>query len=144
MAADPPVWVDKGFVGIKEHMKQQAAAAEGMREEVTLSCPPRNLEPRQQLQALLDASLPRIQVPVVHPTGYEDGQPIPDHALPRFQGNPEDNFNILAPVPEYLHGYRTKAHQSPRWTGDGQGDIRTQENCLQKVITEYAARATSL
>ncbi len=121
-------------------MKQQAAAAEGTREEVTLYCPPQNLEPRQQL--LLDPSLPGVQVPVVHPAGYEDGQPIPDHALPRFQGNPEDNFNILAPVPEYLHGYWTKAHQSPRWKGDGEGDIRTQENHLQKVITGYAARAT--
>ncbi len=41
---DPPAWADKGFAGIKEHMKQQAAAAEGTREtEVTLYCPPWNL-----------------------------------------------------------------------------------------------------
>ncbi len=123
-------------------MKQQAAAAKGTREEVTLYCPPRNLEPRQQLRALLDPSLPGIQVPVVRSAAYEDGQPIPDHALPRFQGNPEDNFNVLASVPEHLRGYWTKEHQSPRWKGDGGADIRTQENRLRKVITGYAARAT--
>ncbi len=56
---DPPAWVDKGFAGIKEHMKQQAAAAEGTREEeVTLYCPRRNLPPQQQMRALLDPQLP--------------------------------------------------------------------------------------
>ena len=49
----------------------------------------------------------------MRPSSYEDGQAIPDHALPRFQGNPEDNFQVLSPVPEYLRGYWTKAHQSP-------------------------------
>ncbi len=139
---DPPAWADKGFAGIWEHMQQQAVAAEGTREEVTLFCPPLNLEPRQQLRALLDDSLPGVQVPVVHPTGHEDGQPIPDHTLPRFQGNPADNFNVLSPVPDYLRSYWTKMHQSPRWRGDGDGDIRTQENRLQKVITGYAAQVT--
>ncbi len=27
---DPPAWADKGFAGIKEHMKQQAEAAGGV------------------------------------------------------------------------------------------------------------------
>ncbi len=79
---------------------------------------------------------------MVSPTGHEDGQPIPDHALPRFQGNPVDNFNALSPVSDYLRGYWTKVHQSPHWKDDGDGDIRTQENCLRKVVTGYAARAT--
>ncbi len=79
---------------------------------------------------------------MVRPLSYEDDQAIPDHALPRFQGNPEDNFQVMSPVPKNLCGYWTKAHQSPRWEGDGKGDIRTQEICLQKVIKGYAARAT--
>ncbi len=123
-------------------MRQQAAAAKWTREEVTLYCPPWNLELRQQLRALLDPNLPGVQVPVMRPSSYEEGQGIPDHALPRFQGNPEDNFQVLSQVPEYLCGYWTKAHQSPRWEGDGKDDIRTQENRLQKVIKGYAARAT--
>ena len=48
-------------------MQQQAAADEGMREEVTVYCPPQNLEPRQRLRALLDANLPGVQVPVMRP-----------------------------------------------------------------------------
>ncbi len=72
----------------------------------------------------------------------ENGRSIPDHALPRFQGNPVDNFNVNSPVPENLRGYWTKEHQSPRWEGDTNGDIWTQENRLWKVITGYAARAT--
>ncbi len=39
---DPPAWADKGFVGIKEHMRQRATAAEGSIKEVTLYCPQRN------------------------------------------------------------------------------------------------------
>ncbi len=86
---------------------------EGTREELTLYCPSRNLEPRQLLRAHLDAHFPGIQVPVVRPASYEEGQPIPDHALPRFQGNPVDNFNVMSPVSDYLHGYWTQEHQSP-------------------------------
>ncbi len=45
---DPPAWADKGFAGIKEHMKQQAAAAEGTSaDEMMVYCPPPNLTPRQ-------------------------------------------------------------------------------------------------
>ncbi len=58
---DRPPWADKGFAGIKEHMKQQAAGAEETsQEEVTIYYPPRNLTPRQQIQALLDAHLAGI------------------------------------------------------------------------------------
>ncbi len=43
---DPPAWADKGFAGIKEHMKQQAEAAEGASADtVTVYCPPPNLTP---------------------------------------------------------------------------------------------------
>ncbi len=64
---DAPAWADKGFAGIKEHIKQQAAAAErSSGEEVTIYCLPQNLEPRRQLQALLDPQLPGAQVPAAH------------------------------------------------------------------------------
>ncbi len=140
---DPPAWADKGFAGIKEHMRQQAAAAkETSEEEVTVYCPPRNLTPRQQMRALLDPQLPGTRVPAERPVSYEDDQAIPDHALPRFQGNPNDNYQVMSPVPENLRGYWTKAHQSARWEGDGKGDIRIQEGRLQKVIKGYAALAT--
>ncbi len=48
----------------------------------------------------------------------------------------------MSPVPENLRGYWTQAHQSPRWEGDGKGDIQTQECRLQNVIKGYAALAT--
>ncbi len=86
-------------------MRQQAASAEGTGEEATLYCPPRNLEPRQQLRTHLDPHLPGARVPVVRSSGYEDDQAIPDHALPRLQGNPEDNFQVLSPVTEYFSRY---------------------------------------
>ncbi len=140
----PPAWADKCYAGIREHMQRQAAVTEGTREDVTLYCPSRNLEPRQLLSAHLDAQLPGIGVPVVRPAGYKEGQPIPDHALPRFQGNPADNFNVMSLVPDYLCGYWTQEHQSPRWEGDTKGDIQTQENRLRKVITGYAARTTQV
>ncbi len=47
----------------------------------------------------------------------------------------------MSPVPEYLRGYWTQEHQSPRWEGDGKGDIRTQERRLQEIIKGYAALA---
>ena len=47
------------------------------------------------------------------PVSYEDDQAIPDHALPRFRGNPKDNYQVMSPAPENLCGYWTKAHQSP-------------------------------
>ncbi len=140
---DPPAWADKGFAGIKEHMKQQAEAAGGASvDAVTVYCPPPNLTSRQQMQAFLDPQLPGVQASVEQSWDYEDDQAIPDYALPRFQGNPRDNFQVMSPVPEYLRGYWTKEHQSPRWEGDGKGDIRIQEGRLQNIIKGYAALAT--
>ncbi len=112
---DPPAWADKGFAAIQEHMQRQAAATKGTREEVTLYRPSQNLEPRHHLGAHLDARLPGIKVPVVRPVGYEEGQPIPDHALSRFQGKPADNFNVMSLVPDYLCGPWTQEYQSLRW-----------------------------
>ncbi len=112
---DPPAWADKGFVGIKEHMKQQAAVANRTNaDEATIYCPPPNLTPRQQMRALLDPQLPGVQVSAEHSWDYEDDQAIPDYALPRFQGNPKDNYQVMSPVNENLRGYWTQAHQSPR------------------------------
>ena len=156
---DPPAWADKGFAGIKEHMRQQAEAAGGASvDTVTLYSPPPNWTPRQQMRAFLDPQLPGVQVPADQSwdyednqaipdhalprfQGYEDNQAIPDHALPRFQGNPKNNFQVMSPVPEYLRGYWTKEHQSPHWEGDGKGDIQTQEGRLQEIIKGYAALA---
>ena len=139
---DPPAWADKGFAGIREHMKQQAEAAGGAdTETLTIYCPPQGLSLRQQMRAYLDPHLPGIEVPADQSWKYEDDQAIPDHTLPRFLGNPKNNFQVMSPVPEYLHGYWTKEHQSPRWEGDGKGDIRTQESRLRAIITGYAARA---
>ncbi len=140
---DPPAWADKGFAGIKEHMRQQAAATGRTSEgEVTIYCPLQNLMPRQQMRALLDPRLPGVQAPMGDPWRYEEDQAIPDYALPRFQGNPKDNYQVMSPVPENLRGYWTKGHQSPCWEGDGKGDIRIQEGRLQKVMKGYAALAT--
>ena len=137
---DPPAWADKGFAGIKEHMKQQAEAAGGAStDNVTLYSPPPNWTPRQQMRAFLDPQLPGVQVPADQSWDYEGNQAIPDHALPSFQGNPKSNFQVMSSVPECLRGYWTKEHQSPRWEGDGKGDIRTQEGRLQEIIKGYAA-----
>ena len=126
----PMVWTllpgpTKFFSGIKEHMKQQAEAAGGAgADTVTIYSPPPNWMPRQQIRAFLDPQLPGVQVPADQSWKYEDDQAIPDHTLPRFQGNPKSNFQVMSPVPEYLRGYWTKEHQSPCWEGDGKGDIR--------------------
>ncbi len=139
---DPPAWADKGFAGIKEHMKQQAEAARGAGgDTVTIYSSPPDWTPRQQIRAFLDPYLPRVQVPVDQSGKYDNDQAIPDHALPRFQGNPKSNFQVMSPVPEYLRGYWTKEHQSPRWEGDGKGDIRTQEGRLKEIIQGYATVA---
>ncbi len=82
-----------------------------------------------------------MQVPADRSGKYDDDQGIPDHALPRFQGNPKSNFQVMSPVPEYLQGYWTKEHQSPQWEGDGKGDIRTQEGRLKEIIQGYATVA---
>ncbi len=124
-------------------MKQQAAATDRANvDEVTIYCPPPNLTPRQQMRALLDPQLPGAQVSKERSWDYEDDQAILDYALPRFQGNPKDNYQVMSPVPENLRGYWTQAHQRPRWEGDGKGDIRIQEGRLQKVIKGYATLAT--
>ncbi len=139
---DPPAWADKGFAGIKEHMKQQAEASGGTgTDTVTVYRAPPNLTSRQQIQAFLDPQLLGVQVPADQSWDYEDAQAIPDHALPRFWGNPPNNFQVMSPIPEYLRGYWTKEHQSPRWEGDGKGDFRTQEGRLQEIIKGYAALA---
>ncbi len=111
---DPPAWADKGFAGIKEHMQQQAeTAGEKGAGTVTIYSPPSGWTPRQQLRAFLDPQLPGVQVPADQAWKYEDDQAIPDHALPRFRGNPKSHFPVMSPVPEYLRGYWTKEHQSP-------------------------------
>ncbi len=139
---DPPAWADKVFAGIKEHMKQQVATAEGTsEEEVTVYCPSQNLTPRQQMRALLDPQLPGVQVPVGHSWSYEDDQAIPDYALPRFRGNPKDTYQVMSPVPENLRGYWMQAHQGPGWEGDGKGDIQIQEVLFKKVIKGYGLSA---
>ncbi len=89
----------------------------------------------------MDPQLPRVQVPADHSWKYEDDQAIPNHTLPRFQGNPKNNFQVMSPAQEYLRGYWTKEHQSSCWEGDGKGDIRTQEGRLQEIIKGYAALA---
>ncbi len=86
--------------------------------------------------------LPGVKVPVVHPAGYAEDQPIPAHALLQFQGNPLDNLNVLSPVPEWLWGRCTQHHQTPGWEGDRAGDIFLQENWLCKIIIGYAAKTT--
>ncbi len=131
-------------------MARRAAETNGTREEVTLYCPSRMLEPRQCLWAHLDPCLTGVRVMVVRPAEYEEGQPVSVHALPWSQENPLDNFNVLSPVPEWLRGHWTKAHQSPRWKGDTAGDIFLHKNRLQKLslgirprcaITTYEYRA---
>ncbi len=46
---DPPAWADKGFAGIKEHMKQQAEATRGAGgDTMTIYSSPPDWTPRQQ------------------------------------------------------------------------------------------------
>ncbi len=139
---EPPTWADKGFAGIKEHMKQQAEATGGVGgDTVTIYRSPPDWEPQQQIRAFLDPHLPGVQVPADQFGKHGDDQAISDHYLPSFQGNPKSNFQVMSPVPEYLREYWTKEHQSPRWKGHGKGDIRTQEGRLKEIIHGYAAVA---
>ncbi len=108
---------------------------------MTIYSSPPNWTPRQQLRAFLDPHLPGVQVPADQSGKYDDDQAIPDHALPRFQGNPKSNFQVKSPVKEYLREYWTKEHQSPHWEGDAKGDIRTQEGRLKEIIKGDAALA---
>ncbi len=136
---DPPAWADRGFARIKAHMKQQAEAARGADlDTLTVYRSPPEWAPHQQIRASLDPHLPGEQVPVGQSVKYDDGQAIPDHTLPRFRGNPKSNFQVMTPVLEHLRGYWTQEHQSPRWKGDGKGDIRTQEGRLKEIIHGYA------
>ncbi len=140
---DPPTWAGKGFAGIKEHMKQQAEAAGGADgNTVTIYKSPPDWAPRQRIRAFLDPHLPGVQVPVSQSWRGDSDQAIPDHTLPRFRGNLKNNFQVMTPVAEYLCGYWTKEHQSPRWKGDGEGDIRTQERRLKEIIHGYAYAAS--
>ncbi len=77
---------------------------------------------------------------VVRPVDYP-GHPVPAHALPRFQGNPLDNYNVCGPIPEWLRGYWTAANQSLSWRGESTNDIFRQETRLRNIIMGYAARA---
>ena len=108
---------------------------------ITIYSSPPNWKPQQQIRAFLNPHLPGVQVPADQSGKYDDDQAIPDHSLPRFQGNPKSNFQVMSPVPEYLRGYWTKEHQSPQWEGDGKGDISTQEGRLKEIIHGYAAAA---
>ena len=108
---DSPAWAGKGFAGIKEHMKQQAEAARcADGDTVTVYISPPDWAPRQRIRAFLDPHLPGVQVPVSQLGKCDGDQAIPDHTLPRFRGNPKNNFQVMTPVPEYLRGYWTKAH----------------------------------
>ncbi len=134
-------WAEVGFAGIKADMARRAAATAGKKEEITLYCPPRNWDPKHRMRAHLNAKFPGTRVQIVRPADYLEGQPVPVHALPRFQGNPLDNFNVCGPVPEWLRGYWTTANQSPSWRGESTNDIFRQETRLRNIIMGYAARA---
>ncbi len=136
-----PAWAEVGFAGIKADMARRAAATQGKKEEITLYCPPRNWDPKQRMRAHLDPKFPGTRVQIVRPVDYPEGHPVPAHALPRFQGNPLDNFNVCGPVPEWLRGYWTTANQSPGWRGVSTNDIFRQETRLRNIIMGYAARA---
>ena len=122
-------------------MARRAAATQGKKEEITLYCPPRNWDRKHRIRAHLDARFPGTRVQIVRPANYPEGQPVPVHALPRFQGNPLDNFNVCGPIPEWLRGYWTTANQSPSWRGESTNDIFRQEIRLRNIIMGYAARA---
>ncbi len=93
------------------------------------------------MRAHLDARFPGTRVQIVRPVDYPEGHPVPVHALPRFQGNPLDNYNVCGPIPEWLRGYWTAANQSPSWGGESNNDIFRQETRLRNIIMGYAARA---
>ena len=92
-------------------MKQQAEAAKSTDgDTVTIYNSPPDWAPRQRTRAFLDPHLPGVQVPVSQSGRCDGDQPIPDHTLPRFRGNPKSNFHVMTPVPEYLREYWTKEH----------------------------------
>ncbi len=104
-------------------------------------CPPRSWDPKHRMRAHLDARFPGTRVQIVRPVNYPQGHPVPAHALPRFQGNPHDNYNVCGPIPEWLRGYWTTANQSPSWRGESTNDIFRQETQLRNIIMGYVARA---
>ncbi len=53
-----------------------------------------------------------------------------------------DNFNVLSLVPNHLHRYWTQEHQSPRWEGNTDRDMRLQETRLRRGIIRYTAKTT--
>ncbi len=136
-----PAWAEVGFAGIKADMARRAAATAGKKEEMTLYCPPRNWDPKHRMRAHIDIKFPGTKVQIVRPVDYPEGHPVPVHALPRFQGNPLDNFNVCGPVPEWLRGYWTTASRSPGWRGESTNDIFRQETRLRNIIMGYAAPA---
>ncbi len=93
------------------------------------------------MRAHLDARFPGTRVTVVRPVDYPEGHPVPVHALPRFQGNPLDNYNVCVPIPEWLRGFWTAANQSPSFRSESTNDIFHQETRLRNIIMGYAARA---
>ncbi len=136
-----PAWAEVGFAGIKADMACRAAATQGTKEEITLYYPPCSWDPKHRMRAHLDSRFPGTQVQVVRPVDYPEGHLVPVHALPRFQGNPLDNYNVCRPNPEWLHGYWTGANQSPSWRGESTNDIFRQETRLRNIIMGYAAHA---
>ncbi len=122
-------------------MALRAAVTPGTKEEITLYCPPRNWDPKHRMRAHLDARFPGTRVQIIRPVDYPEGHPVPVHGLPRFQGNPLDNFNVCGPIPEWLRGYWKTANQSPSWQGESTNDIFRQETRLRNVIMGYVARA---
>ncbi len=136
-----PAWAEVGFADIKADMARMAAATEVTTEEIALYCPPRTWGPKHRMRAHLDPKFPGTGVTIIRPTEYPQGRPIPVHALPRFQGNPLDNYNVCVSIPEWLRGYWTVAHQSPSRCGVINQDIFCQETRLRNLIMGYAACA---
>ncbi len=136
-----PAWAESGFAGIKANMARRTAATTGKKEEITFYCPPRSWDPKHRMRAHLDARFPGTRVQIVRPAEYPEGQPVPVQALPHFQGNPLDNFNVCGPVPEWLRGYWTTANKSPGLRGESTNDIFRQETRLRNIIMIYAAHA---
>ncbi len=71
---------------------------------------------------------------IIRPAEYPEGHPIPVHALPPFQGNPLDSYNVRGPIPEWLRGYWTAANQSLGWREVVHHDIFHQETWLSHGI----------
>ncbi len=115
-----PAWAEVGFAGIKADMARRAAATPGTKEEITLYCPPRSWDPKHRMRAHLDARFPGTRVQIVQPVDYPEGHPVLVHALPQFQGNPLDNYNLCGPIPEWLRGYWTAATKVPAGEGRAQ------------------------